>query len=106
VRESAALGDCRVTVIPNPIDVNVWKPVDKQVARELVGVKTEVPLLLFGAYGGSRDSRKGFDLLLKTLEILKARDYKAEILVFGEKSQILIITAVIRFILWDIYTTN
>jgi len=52
-----------VEVIPNPIDVDQLTPVDKKIAREKLDLPQDVPLILFGAIGGTADPRKGFDLL-------------------------------------------
>ncbi|MEM9032608.1 MAG: glycosyltransferase, partial [Pseudomonadota bacterium] len=38
VAESALMGSWPVRVIPNPIDLDIWAPVDKRVARDLMGL--------------------------------------------------------------------
>jgi len=86
VSASALMRNWPVMVIPNPIDTNLWRPVDKLTARELLGLPAAVPLLLFGAIGGAQDSRKGFDLLRSTLEVLKGELYGMELVVFGQLS--------------------
>jgi glycosyltransferase involved in cell wall biosynthesis len=86
VRESELMRDWPVSVVANPIDTVRWKPLDKSLARELLGLPAEVPLLLFGALGGGADPRKGFDLLLKSLEYLRGepRVKGLELVVFGQ----------------------
>ena len=37
VRDSRLLSHWPVSVIPNPIDICIWKPIDKKLARDLVG---------------------------------------------------------------------
>lgn len=84
VRESALMRDWPVTVVPNCLDTNKWKPLDKGLARDLLGLPKGVPLLLFGAMGGGNDPRKGFDLLLKALQHLRGELKALELVVFGQ----------------------
>jgi glycosyltransferase involved in cell wall biosynthesis len=86
VRESVLMRDWPVTVIPNPIDTDRWQPLPQTLARELLGLPADVPLLLFGAMGGGRDPRKGFDLLQAALQHLRdAPEGKGvELVVFGQ----------------------
>jgi len=83
-RQSILMRNWPVTVVPNPIDTAVWKPVDKEVARQLLQLPPNVPLLLFGAMGGLRDPRKGFDLLQAALGHLRGELYGLELVVFGQ----------------------
>jgi len=71
ISESALMKDWPVMAIANPIDTDVWQPIDQAIAREELGLPQNVPLILFGASGGAADPRKGFDLLLEALPILK-----------------------------------
>jgi glycosyltransferase involved in cell wall biosynthesis len=84
VRESTLMCDWPVTVVPNPIDTDRWKPLDQALARSLLGLPADVPLLLFGAMGGGRDPRKGFDLLLDALAHLRGEREDLHLVVFGE----------------------
>lgn len=86
VRRSALMGDWPLTVVPNAIDTNWWKPLSTEDARQQLGLPSSVPLLLFGAIGGGKDPRKGFDLLLEALEHFRHSDssYGAELVVFGQ----------------------
>lgn len=67
VRTSALMGEWPVAVVPNPIDADRWQPIDQRLARQLLGLPQDCPLLLFGAIGGGQDPRKGGDLLLAAL---------------------------------------
>jgi glycosyltransferase involved in cell wall biosynthesis len=71
IRESALMKDWPVMPIANPIDTDVWRPINQEVAREELGLPQGVPLILFGAVNGESDPRKGFDLLLDALPLLK-----------------------------------
>ncbi len=84
VRESALMRDWPVCVIPNPIDTGRWHPLEQMLARELLSLPKEVPLLLFGAIGGSKDPRKGFDLLQAALQHLRGSFPKLQLVIFGE----------------------
>lgn len=84
VRQSTLMHDWPVTVVPNAIDTKIWQPVDKTVARQLLDLPVDVPLLLFGAMGGAADPRKGFDLLQKALQHLRGEDKNLQLIVFGQ----------------------
>ncbi|KGE03818.1 glycosyltransferase family 4 protein [Pseudohaliea rubra] len=87
-RDSALMRDWPVSVVANPIDTERWQPLPQGLARELLGLPAEVPLLLFGAMGGGRDPRKGFDLLLQALEQLRdnPRAQGLELIIFGQRA--------------------
>lgn len=84
VSKSALMRDWPVTVVPNTIDTEVWQPIDQKLARQLLSLPTDVPLLLFGAGGGTRDPRKGFDLLQAALEHLRGQMPQLQLVVFGQ----------------------
>lgn len=81
---SVLMHDWPVTVVPNCLDTDRWQPLPQSLARQLLGLPAEVPLLLFGAIGGSQDPRKGFDLLVEALAQLHARQPSLQLVVFGE----------------------
>lgn len=65
-RNSSLLGQSRVEVIPNGLDIEKFKPVNKDEARSLLGLPQEGRMALF--LGGSdSDKNKGKDLLLEVL---------------------------------------
>ena len=84
VRESALMRDWPVSVIPNCLDTDLWKPMEQALARELLGLPADVPLLLFGAMDGGRDPRKGFDLLTAAVGHLRGEIPGLELVVFGQ----------------------
>lgn len=85
VKQSQLMKDWPVRVIPNPIDTQKWVPIDKSTARKLLGLPEGVPLILFGAIGGGMDPRKGFDLALKALRMLKESIPEVELVIFGQR---------------------
>jgi glycosyltransferase involved in cell wall biosynthesis len=85
VESSTLMSGWPVRVIPNPIDTEAWTPVDKAVAREILDLPMDRPLILFGAVGGTKDPRKGFDLFMDSIPAIRERIPSAHFIVFGEK---------------------
>jgi glycosyltransferase involved in cell wall biosynthesis len=88
-RRSTLARDWPITVIPNPVDLRIWAPVDQRVARSLLRLPPEVPLILFGALRGTADPRKGAGLLLEALHLLRGqvsgtRLERLELVIFGQ----------------------
>ncbi len=83
-RESVIMRDWPVSVIPYAIDTEAWRPIDKTLARKILRLPSEGPLLLFGAMGGTRDPRKGFDLLKGALDRLRGEMPALELVVLGQ----------------------
>ena len=90
VSKSVLMKDWPASVIPNPIDSDFWKPMDKYIAKKRLNLPTDVPLILFGAVGGSKDPRKGYNLLISTLNYIRSNNQskKIELVVFGQKKPI------------------
>jgi len=86
VKESLLFRDWPCHVIPNPLDTDRWSPLDQRLARDLLHLPQDVPFLLFGAIGGDRDPRKGFDLLAGALSCLRSEAVakRLELMVFGQ----------------------
>ena len=83
VRASALMHEWPVAVVPNPIDIERGQPIDKPLARQLMGLPQDCPLLLFGAMGGGNDPRKGIDLLAASLAQLGSEP-SLQVVVFGQ----------------------
>ena len=86
--KSALLKDFQIQAIPNPIDTDVFKAISKDFARKKLSLPQDKFLLLFGAMN-TQDKRKGFDYLLKALEILKTKygdeiRQQIELVIFGK----------------------
>lgn len=86
VKASSLMGSWPVRVIPNPIDSKTWRPVDKKIARDILGLQAGVPTILFGAAGGTRDPRKGFDLFRSSISDIQKRVPGVHFLIFGEEN--------------------
>lgn len=72
-RASTLLGGKRIHVIPNGIDTRRFRPIERAAAREILGLRADVPLVVYGAIAATRDARKGFAELRRALEICRAR---------------------------------
>lgn len=88
-KQSSLFGSSPVSVIPNCVDVNVFRPFDEKelssrwkALRQLSRTK---PLLLFGAVNAAKDKIKGFDYLISALKLLEqqGRGNDFELVVFG-----------------------
>ena len=79
-RQSRLLQNKTVLSIPNPIDMNIYHPMDQGQARQSLGLPLGKRLLLFGALNVT-DKRKGIDYLIAALQEIKNQDI--ELVVFG-----------------------
>lgn len=84
-RKSSLFKDRRIEVIPYGLDTQVYKPIDKQVARELLNLPQHKQLIVFGALSATTDERKGFSLLQAALKKLSQSHAQnsIEVVVFG-----------------------
>lgn len=83
VSSSALMEDWPVHVIPNAIDIDVWKPMHRSEARRKLGLPDDAPIVAFGAMGGDSDPRKGFSHLRDSLLALHDSGKFVRVLVFG-----------------------
>ena len=94
VTPSSWLGECakksslfcktRIEVIPNGIDLNRFKPIDKNIARDILCLPKDKKLILFGALSALSDERKGFPLLREALKYFSSKENKdIELVIFG-----------------------
>lgn len=80
-KNSTLLKDKFHITLPNLLDINVFKPCDKQVSRNLWNLPQDKKLVLFGAVGATSDINKGFKELSDALNLLNYEDI--ELVVFG-----------------------
>jgi glycosyltransferase involved in cell wall biosynthesis len=73
-RESTVFRDVEICNIPNPIDIDVFKPINRTYARELFSLSTDKLLILFSAHGAIVDYRKGFKYFVEAIEIIAERE--------------------------------
>jgi glycosyltransferase involved in cell wall biosynthesis len=67
---SSLFGDLRIEVIPNGLDIQHYRPLDRDMVRDLLGLPKDKRLILFGATSPTSDRRKGFYLLQDALQRL------------------------------------
>lgn len=79
-RNSSLFGDVRVEVIPNGIDTHVYRPRDRSMGVERLGLDPDVRYILYGA--DYETPRKGWDLLRDATEQLQSAE-DVRLLVFG-----------------------
>jgi len=77
-RASSLFSSFRIEVIPNGIDTDLYRPIPKQLAREILRLPQEKKLILFGATSLS-PGRKGFQFLEPILSLLSQSNLKDEI---------------------------
>ncbi|MGL5875926.1 MAG: glycosyltransferase family 4 protein [Xenococcaceae cyanobacterium] len=82
---SPLLAKSRIEVIPNGLNLNVYKPLDKSLAKNLLGLPQNKHIILFGALWATSDRRKGFHLLLPALQKLSQSPWQDNfhVVVFG-----------------------
>ena len=99
-KESALFGRFPVTVIPNCLETDVYRPLSEQevderlsmaiernpalhIVKRAAGEKAAKPLILYGAMNAATDRRKGFASLLSALQTLDKQGFEANMVVFG-----------------------
>ena len=88
-KRSSLLGRFPVTVIPNCLDVNAFRPLkEKEISpkwRNFQEKRFAKPFVLYGAMNAATDKRKGFANLLSALRLLEQQGHKDdfELVVFG-----------------------
>lgn len=84
-KESRAFEGFQVETIMNNVDTSKFEPVDKNVAREVLGLPRDKKIILAGSHS-IHDFYKGFDLLVGALRVLGRDDY--HLVKFGKDSGI------------------
>jgi glycosyltransferase involved in cell wall biosynthesis len=86
--KKSMLNRFNIHYIPNGIDTEAYKPLNKEECRHILGISWNQKILMFGAVS-LKDQRKGSDLLIKSLQQLPS-SLKSDILLLtlgegGEK---------------------
>jgi glycosyltransferase involved in cell wall biosynthesis len=86
--KKSMLNRFNIHYIPNGIDTEAYKPLNKEECRHILGISWNQKILMFGAVS-LKDERKGSDLLIKSLQQLPS-SLKSDILLLtlgegGEK---------------------
>jgi glycosyltransferase involved in cell wall biosynthesis len=85
-RSSSLFHDTRIEVIPHGLDLEQFRPIEKQIARDLLRLPSDRKIILFGASSGvTNDPRKGFQFLQSALKQLSESEWGDRIVaaIFG-----------------------
>jgi len=85
-RSSSLFKDKKIEVIPNGLDLQKFKPIDKSKAKEDLNLPVDKNLILFGAMNSIKDKRKGFQYLKSAINVL-SEDLAFEAIVFGNSGK-------------------
>lgn len=66
-RVSSLFKNQRIEVIPNGIDIEKYKPANKEAARDVYNLPKNKKLILFSAFSATSDKRKGSQYLIQAL---------------------------------------
>lgn len=80
-KESHLLNKKNVHRIPNALDTNIFRPLDKNQSKAHFGFKTNKRIILFGALSATSDINKGYKELCTALNKLHISD--VEVVIFG-----------------------
>ena len=84
--KSKLFDGCNVDVIPYPIRLDIYKPINKSFVRDVLNIPEDKQVILFGADNATHDPRKGYDLLrmaLQNMRNLVEKPEKVLLLIFG-----------------------
>lgn len=79
-KKSSLLRNKDIVNIPNLIDTNIFKPIGKKIARNILNLPIDAKIIAFGAVYSTSDINKGYHYIK---EILKLISLDIEIIVFG-----------------------
>ncbi|WP_183564634.1 glycosyltransferase [Mucilaginibacter sp. SP1R1] len=89
VRQSSLLQGRVIHQIPNTLETDIFKPVDKKLAKEQAGLPVDKFIFLSGFMPSRKDLHKGTQYLLESMELLKqrlgAKADQIELVVFGNR---------------------
>jgi glycosyltransferase involved in cell wall biosynthesis len=80
-KQSFLFKNKQISVIPNVLDIETFKPINKKAARKILNFPVNKKLILFGADSGSSNPYKGWEYLKEALILIPDEDI--EIVVFG-----------------------
>lgn len=83
-KESKLFNNNECINIPNPIDIEKFKPINKSLSKEILNICSKKKIILFGAMSSTSDNRKGFKYLLEAIKYLDKDKYIA--VIFGNNT--------------------
>lgn len=88
-KNSGLLKNSTIKVIPNTLETDVFKPIDKKIAKQKFGIDDQQFVLLSGFMPSKKDAHKGTSYLIEALNLwlTKHPDLKdkATLLIFGNR---------------------
>lgn len=82
LKESELFKGIQSTIIPNGLDINLFKPINKKIAKKILNIADNKKVILFGAVNSDSDPLKGYQQFHESKKELDEKaDY--EYLVFG-----------------------
>ena len=91
IKMSALMHRWPLSVIPNPIDVNFWRPLQKQSSRKKLKLSIDSQLLLFTSMtNGKNFYNKGVDIFLDLIKLIntKSKFRNLELVILGKYNKI------------------
>ena len=79
-RRSSLFKGMRVEVIPNGVDIEIYKPLDQGFCREALSLPKDKKIILFGAMYSTINKNKGFDYLVSALRRIAKTTYKNDVI--------------------------
>jgi glycosyltransferase involved in cell wall biosynthesis len=73
-KKSSLLKDREIVNLPNCFDTNLFKPIEKNIAKEMFGIPKNKKVILFGAMNSLGDPRKGAKELFEALSQLEVEN--------------------------------
>ena len=83
-KESALMKSWPINVIPNPLDTEIFKPLEKKIARSVFNLPLNKKIILFGSMDGTNNKNKGWDLLVNALKIFESNISNTIAVIFGQ----------------------
>lgn len=87
-RSSSLFRDQRIEVIPNGIDTEIYKPLNKEAARSAYNLPQDKHLILFSAFNATSDKRKGGQFLVPAIKKMSQAGWgsKIELIIIGSSA--------------------
>ena len=83
-KKSVLFRDWPIEVVPHPLNTSNWQPFDKRMARRIMGLPEDVPVLLSTLYPTASEYWKGKDLLMDVLRQFAVRSPEAQLVLLGD----------------------
>lgn len=82
-KKSPLLKNAAIYRIPNALDTDIFKPLNKDFSRDVLNLKKNKKIIAFGAISGASDKNKGFDLLIEAFKKVTEQRNDILLLIFG-----------------------